>query len=159
VTRAILGVDPGVSGGIALVDTDTLVDAWSMPTTTEGSKTVVDAHALAELLVQIGPVRMVVVEALHGPHPRDGKIGIWSLARALGTVHGVVATLGRPLSTVPPKEWQRRAGIGADLRDKARKDACLARARQLWPQVRWRQVDSGRADAALIAWTWTRGDR
>lgn len=158
-TDPVLGIDPGLTGGLALVRADELIDRWPMPTETIDGRTVIDAHGLAGIILACGPVRMVVVERLHGLGPGIGKASAWSLAWSAATIRTTLALLERPTSTVTPAEWRKAADIripnGSTA--KQRKLASLSRARSLWPTERWRASDDGIAEAALMAWGWGRG--
>lgn len=154
----VIGIDPGVKGGLAVVDGDTLVDAWPLPTRLVDGRKGIDGARLADLVTAIGPVRMVVVERIPGLGPGIGKQSAMSVGWSLGTIHTVLAILQRPTSTVLPADWQKAASVlwpkGAKAAE--RKRAELDRARSLWPHRTWRAADSGMADAALMAWGWGR---
>jgi hypothetical protein len=148
----IAGIDPGLSGAVALLDaaTGAVVDLWDMPTLTlaRGGKTKreIDAHALAGALGRdrIGHCFIEQVGAM----PGQGVSGVFAFGRAYGTAIGVLATLGIPMTFVAPVAWKRALSVPAA------KDGARARASQLLPSAadRWPlKKHDGRAEAALIA--------
>lgn len=73
---------------------------------------------------------------------------MFAFGKAYGTLRGVVAALGIPMTVVSPVTWKRALGVPAA------KDGARARASQLLPDAaaHWQRVkDHGRAEAALIA--------
>ena len=142
-----IGIDPGCSGAVVVLQDDTVV-AWAlMPTIKVGSSTRVNGTALAAFLQ---PYRgsHAWLEQVHAM-PGQGTTSMFTFGHAAGVAQGVIQALGIPCTLITPQVWKRRAGlIGKD------KDAARSRAIQLWPQ--WRELDAkGRgqalADAALMA--------
>jgi crossover junction endodeoxyribonuclease RuvC len=149
----LAGIDPGLSGAIALLDaaTGSVLDIIDMPmlALTRGGKAKreVDAHALAAALGRdrIGHVFIEQVGAM----PGQGVSGVFAFGKAYGIAIGVLATLGVPMTFVAPQVWKRVLGVPAA------KDGARARASQLMPGAahHWQRVkDDGRAEAALIAY-------
>ena len=143
---AILGVDPGLSGAIALLDVDTgdLVGLWDMPAA--------DGHVLGPNLGNIIRQFCVAVAWIEDVHsmPRDGVASAHRFGRAIGVVEGVLGDQSISIRRVTPAAWKKAAGIrtGAD------KEASRRRAIELWPahaDAFARKKDHGRAEAALVA--------
>jgi hypothetical protein len=157
----VVGIDPGLTGGIVALDGITILQHWPMPTELVDGHKVIDARDLAQILIDIGRVEMVVVERLAGLGPGLSKRSAWSLGDSVGTIRATVRVLERPMSTIPPRTWQRAVGLSWPPKTpaRARKLAALDRARALWPGHEWRFSDDGIADAALIAHAWQRGGR
>ena len=139
----IVGVDPGMSGALAVYDHGTLESVHDMPVL-DGQ---VDGGALAELLDEWGP-EMVCVERVQ-PMPRVGTIASFKLGMNYGIVLGVATALSHPLTTLRPVDWKRRMGLIGKTKDASRRLAI-----ELWPNhasmFRLAKHD-GRAEAALIA--------
>jgi crossover junction endodeoxyribonuclease RuvC len=142
----IVGVDPGKSGAIAIVDINgELVDACDMP--------VVDGLVSPAMLASYEGWRTLprrfhaVIEDVHA-RPGQGVTSMFSFGRSVGVVEGVFGALGVPVTRVTPTKWKKAMGLGKD------KDESRRRAIELWPtQARLfqRVKDDGRAEAALIA--------
>jgi crossover junction endodeoxyribonuclease RuvC len=146
------GVDVGLSGAIALLDTsgEETPQIWDMPTLqlSRGGKVKreVNAYVLADMLraQRIGHLFIEQVWAM----PGQGSSSGFALGQAFGVARGVAAAIGIPMTFVAPKKWK------ADLGVPAAKDGARARASQLLPSAadQWPLVKhDGRAEAALIA--------
>ncbi len=142
----VIGIDPGASGAIVVLEDDTPIEWTLMPTVKVGSASRVNASALADFICG-SEVDHVYVE-LVGAMPGQGVTSMFNFGHSTGTVMGVLGALGVPHTLVTPQAWKKAAGlIGKD------KDAARARAIQLWPT--WRELDAkgkgqAYADAALI---------
>ncbi len=143
----VLGIDPGASGAMVLLDNGQPIEWSSMPTAKIGAATRVNAAALTDFIASCC-CDHVYVEAVHAM-PGQGVTSMFNFGHSCGTIMGVLGALGLPHTFVTPQKWKKAAGlIGTD------KDASRARALQLWPK--WRDLDKKAkgqafADAALIA--------
>jgi len=155
----ILGVDPGVSGALALY-TPRAVQTFDMPVfkIRRGRRQAseCDAVALADLIARLMPMDLAVVESVWAM-TGDNIASLATLMQAQGVVLGVLAALDIPTETVAPMVWKRamRVPIGGGLSDAIRKDASRRRASQLFPACapQWEfKKDHGRAEAALLAY-------
>ncbi len=97
----IIGIDPGVAGAIAVVNTAGEVLVWDMPTIEVRGKKRISARHLRDLLVDIGPAVMVVVEDVQGVQG-SGATSAFSFGRGVGVIEGVLAGLDRPVTYVSP---------------------------------------------------------
>ncbi len=152
----IIGIDPGVSGCIAILHDDYRYHSHLLiPTVKVGKNSrvsVAAASCFIEPIMSLGSCR-AVIELVNGMPPIGGrKIGgasAFTFGHAAGMIEGVIACLGIPYRLTPPAAWKREAGlIGTD------KDAARSRAIQLYPGLR--ELDSkakgqALADAILIA--------
>ena len=142
----VIGIDPGASGAIVVLEDDVPIEWTLMPTVKVGSASRVNASALADFINE-SQVDHVYVE-LVGAMPGQGVTSMFNFGHSTGTVMGVLGALGVSHTLVTPQAWKKAAGlIGKD------KDAARARAIQLWPT--WRELDAkgkgqAYADAALI---------
>ena len=147
-----IGIDPGVSGALALIDDELVHRVEDMPVMAKssGKGNQVNAPMLASVLSDWAEEygRPEVFLERVGPMPKQGVTAVFSFGKSAGIVEGVVAGLALPLTHIAPQLWKRRAGL---LR--AEKDASRARAVGLYPQaaaVLSRVKDGGRAEAILI---------
>lgn len=142
-----IGIDPGASGAIVIMDGHTLIEWAAMPVVKVGSASRVNAAALAAMLRDFDACHAYVEQV--GAMPGQGVASMFSFGHSAGVVMGVLGALEITTTLVTPQAWKKRAGlIGAD------KDAARSRAIQLWPD--WRALDKkgagqALADAALIA--------
>jgi crossover junction endodeoxyribonuclease RuvC len=148
----IMGIDPGISGAIAIYDTscgDVIVE--DMPTvevTRNGKvKREVSPQLLSEAIAAAF-ANQAFLERV-GAMPGQGVSSTFSFGRTVGMIEGVLATLNIPTTIVPPTTWQRKLNV------RGGKDGARERAMQLFPKqasLFSRKKDDGRADAALIAY-------
>ena len=143
----VIGIDPGVSGAVVLLENNVPIEWMVMPTVKQGSTTRVNASALAEFLIE-NPCEHALVEMV-GAMPKQGVTSMFNFGHSCGVLNGVLSALLIPHTMVTPQTWKKRAGlIGTD------KDAARSRGLQLWPMwLDLNQTGKGQAlaDAALIA--------
>jgi len=149
----VIGIDPGISGAIAVFDwyTKKLVEIIDMPTLeVESGKTKkrhISAVSLANYLVGFTDTHVVIERV--GALPGNGSVSMFNFGRSAGIIEGVVAALEMPNTYVTPAAWTKAVGRAAG------KDASRMRAMELFPSkadLFKRAKDDGRADAALIAY-------
>lgn len=142
-----IGIDPGASGAIVVLDDDSNPVAWlNMPLIKIGTNTRVNAAQIAAFLEphKGAPVFIELVHIM----PKQGAGSAFTFGHAAGVVQGIVQGAGHPLTMVTPQKWKKAAGLIGTEKDVARSTAIL-----LWPQ--WRALDTkgkggALADAALI---------
>ena len=149
----VIGIDPGVTGALALIDTDypEHTDIWDLEAAISASTKTVSGRALAERLIDTWSVDCIFVEEVHA-NTMSYK-GNFTLGLATGIILGVCTALERPVRRIKPKEWQQAMGL-SNIPPKERKDAHRQRAIEMWPQLgdRLNRIkDHNRADALLIA--------
>lgn len=147
----ILGIDPGLSGALAFLDTTTdAVVIMDMPTVevvrNGKTKREVSAALIADLVAGKGVVQAFVerVSAM----PGQGVSSMFSFGRSVGVLEGVLAAYEIPTTLVTPQAWMKAMNV------RAGKDGSRERAMQLFPQYAdqfARKKDNGRSDAVLIA--------
>lgn len=146
-----IGIDPGVSGAIALIGLHgELHHVFDMPTMTlTGTRQQVNAAELAKMLYPWKHyVGMTAYLEQVSAMPGQGVSSMFGFGTSYGIVQGVLGALQIPVCLVTPQAWKKRAGIPP----KSEKDKARAIAQQLYPQAPLaRKKDIGRADAILIA--------
>ena len=147
-----IGIDPGQTGAIAVMEDGLIVHVIDMPVMarTHGKGSQVDASFLASelLLVGVKTISEVVMEQV-GAMPGQGSTSMFNFGEGVGIVKGVLGALQIPVRMVTPQRWKKSAGLtGKD------KDAARSLAIQLHPEAAEylrRRKDVGRADAIMIA--------
>lgn len=157
----ILGIDPGLTGALALYAGGETLIIYDMPTYVAKKKTKLDLDALDRCLHSLAEgwhVDYVFIERV-GAMPRQGVSSAFNFGFVAGALHAlVVAHFGTTACrVVTPQQWKFGVGIDAnpDHDKKARKATSRARAVELFPShadLFKRAKDDGRAEAALIAW-------
>lgn len=153
-TPAILAIDPGLSGALAMLRADGSLEIHDMPTfaLTRGGKAKreIDAFSLARIIDDMtkrAPGLSAVLEQV-GAMPGQGVSSMFAFGQSFGIAKGVLAANFIPTELVTPAVWKRAMGVTKD------KDSSRARASQVFPRYcgEWSRVkDDGRAEAALLA--------
>jgi crossover junction endodeoxyribonuclease RuvC len=136
----ILGVDPGITGGVAFLYSDH-VFADDIPVV--GGE--VDVDTLVRRVREMRP-RLAIIERA-GAMPQQGVSSTFKYGVAYGALRTVVALCNIPYQLVTPAKWKNHFRLDPD------KEKSRALAIQLWPGCGFfsRKRDHGRAEAALIA--------
>lgn len=144
-SHLVIGIDPGVSGAIALVSPKGTVLVHDMPVMKLGKSSRVNAAHLSSLLSAARDGHAVIEHV--AAMPKQGVVSVFSFGHAAGVVEGVLPALGISYELVRPAVWKRHFKlIGAD------KEASRAKAIQLYPNAPLdRKKDAGRAEAILLA--------
>jgi crossover junction endodeoxyribonuclease RuvC len=152
----VVGVDPGITGAVAVLVNGELLDVQDMPAHVVSRRTVVrraiDPAALAALIRRwralYGPDDEVAIVEAVASRPGQGVASVFSLGHSCGAISGVLATLGVPVVLVAPQIWKRTFSLGKD------KKQSIAAASCAFPDSahRWaRAKDHNRAEAVLLA--------
>jgi len=128
----ILGIDPGQSGGIALLGEITPM-ASKMPDTEKDIFDLLDSY----------DGNRAYIEAVHAM-PGQGVSSCFKFGRNYGFLRGCLIALGIPFETVTPQKWQKALGCLSH----GDKNVTKAKAQELFPSLK---VTHSTADALLIA--------
>jgi crossover junction endodeoxyribonuclease RuvC len=152
----LLGIDPGISGAIAVLDLETLdlIDGFVLPSG-DGRINVADLLDHLDDLAPL-PIGQVVIENVHSM-PRQGVSTTFTFGRAFGTIEGVMLARRVPVDYIAPHVWKKKLSMPKDDKDGPRQWA-----RRRWPQsdlfgtkVRGQAI----ADAAALAVAWAQVNR
>lgn len=138
-----VGIDPGLSGAIAVMDADGVgAEVWDMPTL--GGE--VNPTQLGTLLRSVH-APYATIEDVHSM-PKQGVKSSFGFGVSKGIALGVLGALGIPYVRVTSSAWKR------DMRVTSDKATALRLANERWPSLaedlRLKKHD-GRAEALLIA--------
>lgn len=143
----IVGVDPGFSGAVALLDdSQQIMFAVDMPVLGEGKKKQLDELEIRELLREPGISHVYIEKSQTMPGQGISSSGRYMCS--YGIVRGICVGLGLPYTLVHPKTWKKDM-----MRDMGKeKEASVIRVKQLYPDIKMpRKKDHGPCDAILIA--------
>jgi len=157
-----LGIDPGLSGGLALIGKDGVLWAEDMPTITvkSGKKNqrFIDLVALRTLIVGalfVGipsqPVHVFIEKV--SAMPGQGVSSMFKFGRGFGNIEAMIAAFELPFTMIHPKTWQKE--MLRDIPGDGKGRSVLA-AQRLFPDTNLvpfgcKKPSDGRADALLIA--------
>ncbi len=150
----IMGIDPGVTGAVAIIDyvTFKLVTVFDFPTekNSKGRSRIdflktaflIDAYASLTVVALIEEVGQVGTNA--------DPFSAFVFGFATGGVHGVLSACLIPIALVKPQVWKMDMGLSSNKEDS------VARAISLFPNEAPKYLKlkkhHGRAEAILLAW-------
>ena len=147
----ILGVDPGLGGGLAIIGNEGIMTE-TMPVTAGE----IDLARLARWLkAHSHDISMAFVEKVHSM-PKQGVSSTFKFGDVYGTIKGMLTAFGIPFELVTPQSWTKElhAGVSKGLPAKERSRLVASR---LFPDLdlressRCRVPHDGMIDALLIA--------
>jgi crossover junction endodeoxyribonuclease RuvC len=148
----ILGVDPGIRGGLAIVEINDgaapkLIDAIDIPVTGVGAKERIDVLAIRTWIITHRPDYAMIERAQ--ALPKQGSSSGFKYGRAVGALEAVIACCEIPLTIIEPSLWKKFYQLrGGD------KEGGRQRALQLFPSAHTLfalKRHHNRGDASLIA--------
>lgn len=146
------GVDPGLSGAVAVIDSQgQIIVLADLPTEPAGKGRRIAAYEAAELLHQprrnTGGVYGLAALEWVASRPGQGVSSTFAFGRAFGAIEASICLAEVPCELVPPATWKKSFGLlGAD------KAASIAKAKALFPSASLeKKKDHGKAEALLLA--------
>jgi crossover junction endodeoxyribonuclease RuvC len=147
----VLGVDPGIHGGLAVVMVENgaapqIISAVDIPVAGVGAKERFDVLAIRDWTLADLPEHALIERAQ--AMPKQGASSGFKYGRAVGAIEAAIALCGVPLTIVEPAAWKKFHGLhGKD------KELSRQRALMLFPTAHTllaHRKDHGKAEAALI---------
>ncbi len=143
-----IGIDPGLTGGIAILGPTPVVH--DMPTIlyskTGFVKRAVDVNGLAGILAPYADLPCHVFLERVNAFPGQGVGSMFSLGMSYWGAAGVVAAIGLPLNLIGPADWKGHFHLNAE------KELARGLASRLYPMLDLsKKKDHGKAEALLIA--------
>jgi len=149
----IIGIDPGLSGGIAILENNKVKTLFDMPVMPEGKKNKrqLNSAQLAKLIkdsVKGYAEFSVVVEQVNAM-PGQGVTSMFNFGQTFGAIKGICAALGLPIFFVRPSKWKKHFEL-----INSSKDASRTKAIEMYPSLSdqlSKKKDVNKSDAILIA--------
>ena len=149
----IIGIDPGLSGAIAVLEDNKIKDLFDMPVMTEGKKNKrqLNSAQLVKLLtenIKINEDIAIVVEQVNAM-PGQGVTSMFNFRQTFGAIKGISATLKLPIFFVRPSKWKKHFEL-----INSSKDASRTKAIEMYPSFAdqlSKKKDVNKSDAILIA--------
>lgn len=170
----IIGIDPGLKGGIAFLEDGLIIKLIKMPITKLAtktkkkvkemtakekklhkakkpvfkSKTIVDSKAVYDLVLNFKPDLVVIEKPFY--LGINSSVVVGTTAENVGRLYGVAEGLGHKILRVPANSWKGYFDLETEKED------AIAKAEELFPQVnlvppRCREKSDGMAEALLLA--------
>ena len=144
----IVGVDPGLDGGVAALYHDGRVcQCRAMPTVKVGRKREID-HGAMKLLFLGVKISRVYLEKVHAM-PGQGVTSMFGFGQTYGATRQAIVSAGYEYDLVRPQDWKRYHGLIGKP-----KDAVLEYVAAIWPDTELpgnKAQRKGVADALCIA--------
>ena len=149
----IIGIDPGLSGAIAILDNAKVLNIFDIPVMTEGKKNKrqLNSAELSSILrnnMLNNENTVVVVEQVNAM-PGQGVTSMFNFGQTFGAIKGICAALGLPIFFVRPSKWKKHF----DLINSS-KDASRTKVIEMYPSISnqlSKKKDVNKSDAILIA--------
>ena len=149
----IIGIDPGLSGGIAILDDLKIFDIYDMPIMSEGkkNKNQLNSAQLVNIIkknIILNGDTFLIVEQVSAM-PGQGVTSMFNFGQTFGSIKGICAALNLPIFFVRPAKWKKHF----DLINSS-KDASRTKVIEMYPSISPRlskKKDVNKADAILIA--------
>ena len=140
----ILGIDPGLDGGIAIINGSEIELLETIPTEKKTGfiKRQVDAQKLSNIL-RVYPISVCYLERV-ASRPGQGVGSVFSFGDTYGAIRGVLGALNIPTYTVAPQTWKKQLKISS-------KEDSLKAIKELYPLLKMRKKDHNIAEALLLA--------
>jgi len=148
----IFGIDPGLSGAIAVLENEVVLDIIDLPVMSEGKKNKrqLNSAQLSQYMsknVENIHKTSVVVEQVNAM-PGQGVTSMFNFGQTFGAIKGISATLKLPIYFVRPSKWKKHF----DLINSS-KDASRTKAIEIYPSLAEKlskKKDVNKSDAILI---------
>ena len=149
----IIGIDPGVSGAITILENKKVLDVFEMPTMIDGKKNKkqVNGSQVSNIIKEWkkdNKETIVVVEHVNAM-PGQGVTSMFNFGQSFGVIKGICSALSMPIYFVRPTKWKKYFNL-----IKTNKDASRTKVIEAYPDISSklsRKKDSNKADAILIA--------
>ena len=149
----IIGIDPGLSGAIAILDDLNISDIFDMPVMSKEkkNKNQLNSAQLVNIIkknILTDKETIVIVEQVSAM-PGQGVTSMFNFGQTFGAIKGICASLNLPIFFVRPAKWKKHF----DLINSS-KDASRTKVIEMYPSISERlskKKDVNKADAILIA--------
>ncbi len=149
----VIGIDPGLSGAIAVLDDKKVLKIIDMPVMAEGKKNKkqLNSAQLVNIIkenINNNEEIAVVVEQVNAM-PGQGVTSMFNFGQTFGAIKGVCAALSLPIFFVRPSKWKKYFELINSSKDSSR-----TKVIEMYPSLSSqliRKKDVNKSDAILIA--------
>lgn len=140
-----IGIDPGKSGGIACIDTQSGI-SYTVP---YSDNDLIDMCRHESRRGNTDHI-MCCLEKV-GAMPGQGVVSMFSFGQSVGYIKGVLESFRIPYQEITPQKWKKEFGLNSD------KAASAEVCRRLFPDIsllatpRCKKPNDGMAEALLMA--------
>ncbi len=149
----IIGIDPGLSGAVAILKDNKVLNIFDMPVMSEGKKNKKQLNS-AQLVNIIkdntkNDVEIAVVVEQVNAMPGQGVTSMFNFGQTFGAIKGVCAALNLPIFFVRPSKWKKHFELINSSKDSSR-----TKVIEMYPSLSnqlTKKKDVNKSDAILIA--------
>ena len=149
----IIGIDPGLSGAIAILENNKVFNIFDIPVMSEGKKNKrqLNSALLVSLLKDniVDNEEVVVVVEQVNAMPGQGVTSMFNFGQTFGAIKGICAALNFPIFFVRPSKWKKHFELINSSKDSSR-----TKAIEMYPKLSnhlAKKKDVNKSDAILIA--------
>ncbi len=130
----VIGIDPGLSGAIAVLDGKKVLGLFDMPVMSEGKKNKrqLNSAQLVNIIKEFMNNKediAVIVEQVNAM-PGQGVTSMFNFGQTFGAIKGVCAALKLPIFFVRPSKWKKYFEL-----INSSKDASRTKAIEMYPSL------------------------
>ena len=149
----LIGIDPGLSGAIAILEDKKVIKLLDMPVMAEGKKNKrqLNSAQLVTIIsenIKANEEVAVVVEQVNAM-PGQGVTSMFNFGQTFGAIKGVCAALNLPIFFVRPSKWKKYFELINSSKDSSR-----TKVIEMYPSLSSqlaKKKDVNKSDAILIA--------
>lgn len=144
-----IGIDPGLTGAIAIFDGSQFDSVYDMPIMTKitGKGNMVDCSALKNLIRMADPSSIWIEDV--ASLPASSSQAAFSFGRAFGALEGACG--GIPINYIRSSKWMKHFSLQSKKKSPGNTISCAKLKYPMAADDLTRKKDDGRADAILIA--------
>ena len=149
----IIGIDPGLSGAIAVLDNNKVLKIYDMPVMAEGKKNKRQLNSaqlvniIKENIKNYEEINVVVEQV--NAMPGQGVTSMFNFGQTFGAIKGVCAALNLPIFFIRPSKWKKYFELINSSKDSSR-----TKAIEMYPSIAnqlSKKKDVNKSEAILIA--------
>jgi len=130
----IFGIDPGLSGGIAILENNKVKEMFDMPVMSDGKKNKrqLNSALLAQIIkdnIEDIEDTVMVVEQVNAM-PGQGVTSMFNFGQTFGAIKGICAALSLPIFFVRPAKWKKHFEL-----INSSKDASRTKVIEMYPSI------------------------
>ena len=120
----IIGIDPGISGAISILENKKILEVYDTPTMIDGKKNKkqINGAQVTNIIkerLKDGKEVIVVVEQVNAM-PGQGVTSMFNFGQSFGVIKGICAALSLPIYFVRPTKWKKHFNLIKTNKDASR---------------------------------------
>ena len=130
----IIGIDPGISGAISVIENKKILEVYDTPTMIDGKKNKrqINSAQVSNIIkerLKSGKEVVVVVEHVNAM-PGQGVTSMFNFGQSFGAIKGICAAMQLPIFYVRPAKWKKHFDL-----INSQKDSSRTKVIQMFPKL------------------------